>query len=406
MATNDTFESGVLWQTGDLVTAELLKDTVENATPKKALVDGLGLIQSVQPSVDTMMIKDDSNNDLKKITVADFLTSGITTSNIEPNDVKVGGNITPSQASDANGQIQPNVVISLPSPVQLGISGVYSCASGVVSVIPLTPVNLKPNDLINVNITGGDAAITGQFVTKQGTNSTGIFYDSRNPNIANNSGNCTVDILSCLKVDQLGNGTNPSPVVCGDTYVRENLQVLGNSEVLGTSNFRSDVTFSGTSVYGISQISDDLISPVVFNLTVNTNDANIWKTCYQSPQLTKTNKEIWVIEVDCGIYWYMHNATNFYNGLNYHRITRSGSATNLAWIQKGTSLLNAGMHDHLSFRAVIPANVTFTNEILKYEAYYRWTGAANAVAVMHIGYSGFQQDVCNRSFRIYKYIKP
>lgn len=247
MATNDTFESGVLWQTGDLVTADLLKDTVENATPKKALIDGLTATGSIDPANDTMMVKSVSDDDLRKVTIDAVLNSE---ADVTFDNIKVqGAIISDIFKTDANGVIQPNVEVQ-PQGGNTSISGSYNCVSGVVTITPVGVHNIKENDIINVSITGGNANIVGEFRTKTGTSSTSIIYDSRDASVANSAGSCTFDIKGSLKVNVSPSGNSPSPISVGNVYannafISNNSTVKGNSTVIGNQDIKGTLSVGG-----------------------------------------------------------------------------------------------------------------------------------------------------------------
>lgn len=247
MATNDTFESGVLWQTGDLVTADLLKDTVENATPKKALIDGLTAIGSIDPANDTIMVKSFSDDDLRKVTLDAVFNSE---ADVTFHNIKVQGVILNDWLkTDALGVIQPNVEV-LPQGGNTSISGSYNCVSGVVTITPLTPQNINVNDIIYVYITGGNANIVGEFRTKNGTSSTSIVYDSRDVSVANSAGSCTFDIKGSLKVNFSPFGNSPSPISAGNIYadnafISNNSTVKGNSTVIGNQDIKGALSVGG-----------------------------------------------------------------------------------------------------------------------------------------------------------------
>lgn len=415
MPTTDTFESGVNWTVGDLVTAETLKNTIEDATPKKALIEGLSVAGSVDPVNDGVMIYDHSNDGLRKIKVQEIMSSA---SDATVGVLKIRDSIQSDGSHiDANGVIQPNVEVVTWGPIT-PFTGVYSCASGVVTITPTTGINIKTGDIIDVVIAGGDASIVGEFVN---TGTAGfVSYNARNPSVANSSGSCTGHIVGCLKVDATGNGNTPAPVSLGNAYVRGDLEVdddatiKGDLETRGTTNHKNDVQYNGNSVYGLYDYDEYSVPFLQLNAETVGNvalDCNQWKDVTTVSSLTKTNKEIWDVEFDFTSSHFVRGSP-VSGGARFRIIIGSTSAV-LSMQSHGinyAAAINGVLHynrDQVKVRAIIPAGTTFTSDSIKLQAWYSWVGVPTTGAVHNIGYGGSapDPDVTNK-MKLIKYIKP
>lgn len=414
MPTTDTFESGVNWTVGDLVTADTLKNTIEDATPKKALIEGLSVAGSVDPVNDGVMIYDHSNDGLRKIKVQEIMSSA---SDGTIGLLKIRDSIQyDSTYTDANGIIQPNVEVVTNGPLT-SFSGVYSCVSGVVAITPTTGINIKTGDIIDVVIAGGDASIVGEFVN---TGTTGfVSYNARNPSVANSSGSCTFHIVGCLKVDATGVGSSPAPVSLGNAYVRGDLEVIddatikGDLETRGTTNHKNDVQYNGNSVYGLYDFDEYSVPFVQLNAETAGNVAvycNQWYDVTTISSLTKTNKEIWDVEFDfTSIHFVRGNPIS--GGVRF-RIIIGSTSTVLSMQSHGINYSPAQGITHyernqIKVSAIIPAGTTFTSDSIKLQAWYSWVGTPTTGAIHSIGYGGSAPDpTVTNKMKLVKYIKP
>lgn len=415
----NTFTSGINWATGDVVDAESLKNTIEDATPQKALVTELTETTSVAPESDEVMIYSQTNDALRKTKIEKILTSG---SDSTVGVLTVREYITSDASNTAeNGIIQPNVEVSTwGTNVAAAVNGVYSCVSGQVTISTTQSINTKWGDIIQVWIAGGDASITGEFINL-GTGGD-ISYRARNLDVADSSGSCSVVVVQSFKVTVGADGA-PNDVACsslGNTFVRgalqvnEDSQINGDLVVEGQTNHKGEVQYNGNAVFGLYDYVEQSIPFLQLNAESAGNIAvycNQWKDVASITDITKTNKEFWDIECDFTTI-HLSKGNPIAGGIRFRLILNSTNDV-LGMQSHGVSYSPVQSITHyernqIKIRVMIPANTVFSSDSIKLQAYYAWTATFASGAILNIGYESGQapDPTVTNKIKLLKYIKP
>jgi hypothetical protein len=371
------------------------------ATRLNQLVDAAQLLVgaiSEQPSVtantleatDTTLVNDGGT--LKKATVGDILNSGLAIT-------------SPSLVSSANSDI---TLTPYDGVAVVGSS--YVSANGLtVTVTTLAAHGLAINNV--VQISGAGTGYNGTFRVSSVTSLTFqyVMYTAATP---------TGSPTACTYVRKATSIVNGNEVVSGNAFVNgeldtNNLQVDGqaliNSSTTRTANVTTAMQYSGVPVFGLASIDEVTVPFAQADATTEAQriaTCNQWRVITSLTNQTKTDKEIWVLEADFPMGYFVSNGGGSSVKYSIHRL---GTATNLALefvnLQQVVTYVQY-QYVQAKINCVIPAGVTFTNETIQLR--FRYAAPITlAGAVCNIGYGGWITDSdITRYFRLTKYIKP
>lgn len=371
------------------LTAARLNQLVDAATiTVNVITDQPQISANTLEATDTLIVSD--SGVLKKTAVSDIVGSGIPVT-------------TPSITSTAN-----NDLVTTPFDGTSVVGSNYTSTDGVnVIVTTIAAHGLSVNQIITISSAG-----TGYNGTFKITEVTTYTFKYVLPVAATT---LTPTATACTYIRKGANVVNGQSVVTGNSFVNgtansaavqtgaiSGTSVTADTSAIKTSNVTTAMQYSGTPVWGLASITETLIP--FFQCDGTTigglaNTCNQWKTILTIPSLTKTNKEMWVIDADFVITYYSIYGTRF-------RIVQNSTGAVYAMQQDFIQAYGNFRLGQIRLSGIVPEGTVFTNDSIRVEAFYSCT-AVGASNVLNIGYGGALTDATiTRVARLTKYIKP
>jgi len=324
---------------------------------------------------------------LKQITVNDILNSGLPVT-------------TPTVTATANRDV---IVTPLDAVTVVGSN--YTSVDGLTVVVTtLSAHGLAINNV--VLISGAGTGYNGTFIITNVTSTTFtyVMYTAATP---------TASPTACTYVRKATEIVNGNIVASGFIFAKQeidtlNLQVDGqaniNNSTTKTANITSAMQYSGVPVWGLVGVSDTAIPFAQCDATTEAArlaTCNAWRNVLAVPSLTKTNKELWQIEVNFPVLVWSQWYSKF-------RIIIQSSGQVIAhenlFFQTTTG--SFFYTSQIKITAVVPEGTVLTNDSLVFQFRYQPT-LANASSILNVGYGGPLVDPeVTRVFRLTKYAKP
>lgn len=368
------------------LTAARLNQLVDSASLLVgAITEQPSITANTLESTDSTLVNDAGV--LKKATIGDILNSGISV-----------------KTSALNANANSDIIVA-PNDAVAVLGSSYVSANGInVTVTTLAPHGLSVNNV--VEISGAGAGYNGAFRITAVTSTTFQYavFTTAVP---------TASPVSCTYTRKGSAIVNGSEVVSQNLFVVNeidtlNLQVDGqaniNSSLIRSANVTSSIQYSGVPVFGLSSVEEFSIPFDQANATTEAQrlaTCNVWRVTNSLTSLTKTDKEIWVIEADIPLVYHPNGVCKF----SIHRVT---PATNIAFESSFIAHSTVITHNYtqIKMKCVIPANVTFTGETIQLRFRYNTT-IVNANSYANVGYGGLLSDAdTTRTLRVTKYHKP
>lgn len=366
------------------LTAARLNQLVDAATiTVNVISDQTQIASNGLEATDTTIVNDSGT--LKKMAIGDIVGSGIPV-------------ITPSITSTAN-----NDIVTTPFDGTSVVGSNYVSADGItVTVTTIAAHGLSVNQVVTISSAG-----TGYNGTFKITEVTTYTFKYVLPIAATT---LTPTPTACTYIRKGTNKVVGEKVVTGNLFVNGTVNtpsvqatsVAADTATVKTTNITTALQIAGTPVWSFVSSTD---TPITFAQCDATTAAQVTATCNQWRNvtsvsgLTKTNKEIWVVEVDAPIVAWQTYASRF-------RVIRGSTsevyANQTYWLQT----LGCYSQSQVRMSCVIPEGVTFSNDSISFQFKYD-ASVAVAGAILNVGYGGSMLDATiTRVIRITKYIKP
>lgn len=204
--------------------------------------------------------------------------------------------------------------------------------------------------------------------------------------------------------------------IAGQAVVSDNLFVGGNvttpsvqttsmfsdNATIKTTNITTALQIAGTPVWSFVSTTDTPVNFIQCDATTAGQIAatcNQWRNVTSITGLTKTNKEIWVVEVDVPMVAWQLYASRF-------RIVRGSNSDIYCNYTYWLQTLGCYSQSQITMKCVIPESVVFSSDSINFQFKYD-ASTAVAGAVLNVGYGGSMLDgTITRVVRITKYLKP
>ena len=368
------------------LTATRLNQLVDSATLLVgAITDQTAITANTLEASDATIVSDAGV--LKKATVGDFFGSGIPL---------VSATLTSTANKDIT--ITPNDGVIVAGSTYVSSDGL------TVTVTTLVAHGLLVNNVVLISAAG-----TGYNGTFRITAVTSLTFQYVMPLLT--AATVTPTATACnytRKASSLiaGNGVvNGSQFVTGaieSPTIKSTTEAEFNLSTAKTSNVTTAMQFSGVPVMGLASIAETSVPFFQCDGTTAgglSSTCNQWKTVTTLSSLTKTDKEMWVINFDFPAVYYSGFSSKF-------RIIQASNSSVLAM---NLTFLQGFLNYHtlqIQMEAVIPVGTTFTADSIRLECFYSCT-AVNPSAILNVGYGGSMTDsTITRVGRITKYNKP
>ena len=368
------------------LTATRLNQLVDSATLLVgAITDQTAITANTLEATDATIVSDAGV--LKKATVGDFFGSGIPL---------VSATLTSTANKDIT--ITPNDGVIVAGSTYVSSDGL------TVTVTTLVAHGLLVNNVVLISAAG-----TGYNGTFRITAVTSLTFQYVMPLLT--AATVTPTATACnytRKASSLiaGNGVvNGSQFVTGaieSPTIKSTTEAEFNLSTAKTSNVTTAMQFSGVPVMGLASIAETSVPFFQCDGTTAgglSSTCNQWKTVTTLSSLTKTDKEMWVINFDFPAVYYSAFSSKF-------RIIQASNSSVLAM---NLTFLQGFLNYHtlqIQMEAVIPVGTTFTADSIRLECFYSCT-AVNPSAILNVGYGGSMTDsTITRVGRITKYNKP
>jgi hypothetical protein len=366
------------------LTATRLNQLVDSAQILVGVIsDQTSITANTLEATDTTLINDAGT--LKKATVGDFLNSGLAVT-----------------TSVVNTKANTDLIVT-PYDATAVVGSNYTSGDGLtVTVTTLAAHGLAVNNVVLISGAGTGYNGTFKITAVTSLTFTYVMYVAATP---------TGSPTACTYVRKATEIVNGNVVASGNVYAENeidtlNLQVDGqalvNSSTTKTANVTTAMQYSGVPVWGLVSITETTVPFAQCDATTEPQrvaTCNQWRDVLSITGQTKTNKEIWVVEVDAPVVAYQLFSSRF-------RILLNGTSSSLAMqtsVLQGGTLFN---QYQVTLRAVIPEGTTFTSDAIKFQFRYD-ASSANASAILNVGYGGSMTFAeITRVVRITKYAKP
>ena len=361
------------------LTATRLNQLVDSATLLVgAITDQPSITANTLEATDTTLVNDAGT--LKEATISDFLNSGL-----------------PVTSSVINASANKDIVVTPYDSASVAGSSYVSGDGLTVVVTTLAAHGLVANNV--VLISGAGTGYNGTFKITAVTSLTFTY-------VMFTAATATGSPTSCTYVRKASEIVNGNIVATGSTFVGSKLNALdlevSGTALIKTANITTDVQYSNVPVMGLASVSETTVPFFQCDATTTValaNTCNQWKTVTTLSSLTKTNKEMWVIDADFVAYYFSQFQARF-------RLVQASTNTVLAM---QTSFLQGFLNYHylqVKMQAVIPVGTTFTADSIRLECFYT-ANAVQASSILNVGYGGSLTDsTITRVIRTTKYNKP
>ena len=368
------------------LTATRLNQLVDSATLLVgAITDQTAITANTLEATDTTIVSDAGV--LKKATVGDFFGSGLPL---------VSATLTSTANKDITFTPNDGVIVA---------GSTYISSDGLtVTVTTLVAHGLLVNNVVLISAAGSGyngtfritavTSLTFQYVMPLLTAATAT------PTAT--ACNYTRKASSLIAGNEVVNGNQfvtgaiESPTIKSTTTAEFNLSTAK------TSNVTTAMQFSGVPVMGLASIAESTIPFFQCDGTTAgglSSTCNQWKTVFTFSGLTKTDKEMWIIETD-------FVATFFSQWFARFRLIQASTNTVFAMEQYYYQGFLNFVYIQPKLKIVIPVGTTFTADSFRLECFYTCT-SVQASSVLNIGYGGAQTDpTITRVARITKFNKP
>ena len=368
------------------LTATRLNQLVDSATLLVgAITDQTAITANTLEATDTTIVSDAGV--LKKATVGDFFGSGIPI---------VSATLTSTANKDIT--ITPNDGVIVTGSTYISTDGL------TVTVTTLVAHGLLVNNVVLISAAG-----TGYNGTFRISAVTSLTFQYVMPLLT--AATATPTATACNYTRKASSLIAGNEVVNGNQFVtgaiesptiKSTTAAEFNLSTAKTSNVTTAMQFSGVPVMGLASIAETTVPFFQCDATTSgglSSTCNQWKTVLTLSGLTKTDKEMWVIDADFVAVYFSQWTARF-------RLVQASTNTVLAMQQ---SFLQGFLNYHtlqVKMQAVIPVGTTFTADSIRLECFYTAT-AVQASSILNIGYGGALADnTITRVARITKYNKP
>ncbi len=324
---------------------------------------------------------------LKKATVGDLLGSGVPV-------------VSQTLNSTAN-----NDVIVTPYDGTSVVGSNYTSVDGITVVVTtLSAHGLSVNNVVQITSAGTGYNGTFRITAVTTTTFTYVLYTVATP---------TASPTACTYTRKATNIVNGNIVSAENAYIANELdtntlqvdnQANINSLAVRTSNITSAMQYSGVPVWGLASVTDTAIPFAQCDATTEAQriaTCNQWRNVLSISSLTKTNKELWQIEVNFPVVVWSQWYSKF-------RVIVQSSGQVIAHENLFFQTTTGAFYytSQIKISAVLPEGTVLTNDSLVFQFRYQPT-LANASSILNVGFGGPLTDSeVTKVFRITKYAKP
>ena len=372
---------------GQQVTAARLNNQTNGAILLPgAVTDQAALVGDVATD-DTVILHDTSETELRKATVGSFLSSGFPV-------------VTDSVTATANADIAVT-----PNDGSSVFGSNYVSADGLTVVVTtLAAHGLLANQIVLVSGAGSGYNGTFKITAVTSTTFTYVLYTAATP---------TASPTACTFVRKASVLVAGSEVITGSQFVNGEVETLDlqvdgqaniNSSTIKSANITSSIQYNGVPVLSLVSVTETPIPFASCNATTEAQriaTCNQWRDVLAVPSLTKTNKELWEIEVNFPVVlwsaWYS----------KFRVIIQSSGAViaheNLFFQTTSGAFFYT---TQIKITAIVPEGTVLTDDSLVFQFRYQ-PSLANASSFLNVGFGGPMTDPdTTRTFRITRYAKP
>jgi hypothetical protein len=373
---------------GQQVTGARLNQLVDSSVLLVgAITDQPSITANTLEATDAIIVSDAGV--LKKATIGDVVGSGLplATSSITAQSNK-DVVITPNDGVVVVGStyVSPDAInVTVTTAVAHGLSvgqlvQIYGAGTGYNGVFKITAVTSLTFTYVLSSLYPPSASVT--------TTPTACTYYTKAANRI--IGNSTI----------IGNQYSSGVVT---SYLEADTQALINSSITKTANVTTAMQYSGVPVWGLVSITETTVPFAQCDATTELQrvaTCNQWRDVLSITGQTKTNKELWIVEVDVP-------KTSFdFLGSSMFRIILNSTSSVLA--MQTSYIQNYGnfLTNQLTLRAVIPEGTVFSSDAIKFQFRYN-AGFAHGSGILNVGYGGSMTDpTITRVVRVTKFAKP
>jgi len=368
------------------LTATRLNQLVDSATLLVgAITEQTAITANTLETTDATIVSDAGV--LKKATIGDFFGSGIPL---------VSATLTSTANNDIT--ITPNDGVVVTGSTYISTDGL------TVTVTTLVAHGLLVNNVILISAAGSGyngtfrisavTSLTFQYVMPLLTAAT------LTPTAT--ACNYTRKASSLIAGNEVVNGTQFVTGAIESPTIKSTTSAEFNLSTAKTSNVTTAMQFSGVPVMALASIAETSVPFAQCDATTSGNlssTCNQWRTVLTLSSLTKTDKEMWVIDADFPYVYYSSFSARF-------RFIQASNSSVLAmqthYLQGFINYVNG----QAKLNVVIPVGTTFTADSIRLEFNYTAT-AVTAGGILNVGYGGAMTDsTITRLVRITKYNKP
>jgi hypothetical protein len=346
-----------------------------------AITDQPSITANTLEATDTTIVNDAGT--LKEATISDILNSGL-----------------PITSAVINAPATNDIVVTPFDSASVAGSSYVSGDGLTVVVTTLAAHGLVVNNVVLISGAGTGYNGTFKITAVTSLTFTYVIFTAATP---------TASPTACTYVRKASEIVNGNIVATGSAFVGNKLDTL-DLEVKGTAsiktaNITTAVQYSGVPVLGLVSVDEFAIPFDQANATtepLRVSTCNQWRVITSLTSLTKTNKEVWVIEADFPLNYWSFYATKF----SLHQLSTSTNlALEVAFMQQAAAYVQYSVQQ-VKMKCVIPAGVTFTGETIQLRFRYN-AGTALAGAIANVGFGGSLSDSdITKTLRVTKYIKP
>lgn len=368
------------------LTATRLNQLVDSATLLVgAIADQTSITANTLEASDTTIVND--SGALKKATISDILNSGLSVT-------------TSAISTKANTDL---IVTPYDSSAVVGSN--YVSTNGLtVTVTTISAHGLAVNNVVLISNAGTGYNGTFKITAVTAFTFTYVMYTAATP---------TGSPTACTYVRKATEIVNGNILASGNIISNGevdtlNLQVDGqaliNSSNTKTANVTTVMQYSGVPVWGLVSITDTTVPFAQCDATTEAQriaTCNQWRNVLSVSSLTKTNKELWHIEVNFPTVVWSQWVSKF-----RIIIQSTGQVITHENLFYQTTSAAFFYTSQMKMTAIIPEGTVLSNDSIIFQFRYNAT-LANASSILNVGYGGGLSDPeTTRAFRLTKYAKP